>query len=140
MAAKTTSIRRSPTIWRVNPATKAQSRVLSLNDRLAKKAYDNGVLYMKMKLYSAATIYFQKSLDDYPDSRWACRSALGLGEGHLRLRHWSDASNQLQKVVDTCRDPDVLSRARDLLGKARDGLAQNPPAAPDSSAGTTSGF
>jgi outer membrane assembly lipoprotein YfiO len=111
----------------------AGEKIRSLNDRLAKKAYENGVTYMKLKLYSAASVYFKKSLDEHPESQWACRAAVGLGDSYIRMRKWTEASSQLQKVVDTCPDQKLVSHAKDLLAKARTGLAQNPPAPPDTS-------
>jgi TolA-binding protein len=92
---------------------------------------------MKMKLYDAAGIYFRKSLENYPESGYACLSAKGLGESLLRQRLWAEASEQLQKVIDTCPDPRIVSHARELLARAQEGLAQlsAPPdtsGAPDS--------
>ena len=111
----------------------ARKQMQVLEDRLAKKSYENGVLYLKMKVYDAAEVYFQKSIDDYPTSPYACRAATSLGEIHLRRQRWTEASNQLQKVVDTCPDQEVQGKARELLARARAGLAQVRPSVPDTS-------
>jgi outer membrane protein assembly factor BamD len=111
----------------------AKKRMQELEDRLAKKAFENGVLYFKMKVYDAAEVYFKKAIDDYPVSPYACRAATSLGEIHLKRQRWTEASDQLQKVVDTCPDRDLQNRARELLARARAGLAENRPSVPDTS-------
>jgi outer membrane protein assembly factor BamD len=114
----------------------ARTRIVQLEDRLAKKSYENGALYLRMRHWRAAEIYFQQVLEDYPQSNWVCRAALGLGESFYRRSDWTSAAEQLTRVVDTCSDPEVREKAAELLDRSKTELARATPAdtsgAPDS--------
>jgi outer membrane protein assembly factor BamD len=114
----------------------ARGRIAALEDRLAKKSYENGALYLRMRHWRAAEIYFQQVLEDYPQSTWVCRAALGLGESFYHRSDWKSATEQLTRVVDTCADPEVRGKATKLLGHSKLELARTTPAdtsgAPDS--------
>ena len=47
---------------------KAQADILILREKLSKKAYNIGLLYMKMEEYSAAMIGFKKVIESYYDT------------------------------------------------------------------------
>lgn len=110
----------------------ASERIAALTDRLAEKAYENAVLYLRMKIPSAAEVYFNRVLNEFGETKWACRAALGLGEVQMKKHRWRQATEQLQRVLDTCPDPELKARADRLMGKARGELARLGPAAPDS--------
>ena len=50
-----------------------------IHDLLGKKAYQSANLYFRRKHYGAAGIYFQKIIDEFPDTSWAGRSWYYLG-------------------------------------------------------------
>lgn len=105
----------------------ARARIAALEDRLAKKAYENGALYLRMRHWRAAEIYFRMVLDEHPQSAWACRAALGLGESFYHRSDWTSATEQLTRVVDTCPDHDIQSKAAKLLDRSRSELARQAP-------------
>jgi outer membrane protein assembly factor BamD len=47
---------------------KAQEDILVLREKLSKKAYNSGLLYMKMEEYSAAMLGFKKVIESYYDT------------------------------------------------------------------------
>lgn len=47
---------------------KAQEVILVLREKLSKKAYNSGLLYMKMEEYSAAMLVFKKVIESYYDT------------------------------------------------------------------------
>jgi outer membrane protein assembly factor BamD len=47
---------------------KAQEEILVLREKLSKKAYNSGLLYMKMEEYSAAMLGFNKVIESYYDT------------------------------------------------------------------------
>lgn len=115
----------------------AQERIQALEDRLARKDYENGALYMKMRSPEAARLYFQLVVERHPQSVWACRASLGIGESLASQRRWAEAAERLQGVVDSCSG-ETQARARGLLARARE-LAGEPGAlAPGSSAAADS--
>jgi outer membrane protein assembly factor BamD len=48
-------------------------------DKLAHKQYDSGRIYLVMKDYKAAALYFQQVMDKYYDSQWAACAAFQIG-------------------------------------------------------------
>ncbi len=48
-------------------------------DLLGKKAFQSAKLYFKRKHYNAAGIYFQKIIDEYPETSWAGMSWYYIG-------------------------------------------------------------
>jgi outer membrane protein assembly factor BamD len=113
--------------------SKAQERIRVLEDRLARKEYENGVLYLKMRAPEAARLYFQMVLDDHPQSSFACRASLGLGESLLALRRWAEAADRLQAVADSCSG-EPAAQARGFLPRARGMAAATRASIPDSAA------
>ena len=65
-------------------AEEARKRLAVLTDRQAEKRWRNGRLYMRLKSYDAAVLYFESVLQEYPNSRWAAESALLLGDVYER--------------------------------------------------------
>lgn len=62
----------------------AQELIFKCRSKLAHKEYSNGLIYLKMKDYRAAEIYFSAVLDEYYDTEWAARSSYQLGVCHAR--------------------------------------------------------
>ncbi len=120
-------------------AAEAKKRAAELTCRLGKKAYENGILYLRMNALEASRIYFRKSMNDYPDCEWACRSSIGLGEADIKSRRWADAIEHLGKAANECSDAGIKEKARKLMDKAREGMAETAesaaevPGQPDSS-------
>jgi outer membrane protein assembly factor BamD len=112
-------------------AEKARQRIEVLAERLARKAYESGELYLKMRAYDSAITYFRWNLERYPEGLWAWRSRLGLAEALLKKRRWSDSLEELERVASECPDSAIREKARKLIRKARNGFVESPPAAPD---------
>ncbi len=58
---------------------KAQKAISECREKLAHKVFANGVIYLKMKDFTAASIYFQEVLDRYYDTPWAAEAAFESG-------------------------------------------------------------
>ena len=61
-------------------ALEAQSYIGKCRNKLARKHYSNGVIYLKMKQYAAASIYFRGVLDQYYDTEWAADATYRLSQ------------------------------------------------------------
>ena len=48
----------------------ADGYILELRNKLARKAYNAADLYMRMRSYRAAAIYYGVTIDEYPESEW----------------------------------------------------------------------
>ncbi|MBD3349352.1 MAG: outer membrane protein assembly factor BamD, partial [Candidatus Eisenbacteria bacterium] len=62
----------------------AVEKMDELRSRLAKKDYDNGLLYLTLESPDAARVYFEAVAEDYPDTVWARRALLEVARIHRR--------------------------------------------------------
>lgn len=67
-----------------------------IHDLLGKKAFQSAKLYFKRKHYGAAEIYFQKIIDEFPETSWAGKSwyyigymRQSMGENDIAARSYS---------------------------------------------------
>ncbi len=60
-------------------ALEAQGYIGKCREKLARKHYSNGIIYLKMKQYGAASIYFRGVINQYYDTRWAADATYKLG-------------------------------------------------------------
>jgi len=58
----------------------AQHLIEECREKFAHKEFASGVIYMKMKDYRAAQIYFQTVIEKYYDTEWAAEAACKLGD------------------------------------------------------------
>ena len=79
-------------------ARMARERLAVLTERQAEKRWRNGRLYMRLKSYDAAIVYFKSVLKDYPNSRWAAESALLLADIYERRGMLEEAAEVLRQV------------------------------------------
>lgn len=52
----------------------ADKLTVLINEKLAHKDYESGLIYYKMKQYSSAKIYFEGVVKDYQETQWAGKS------------------------------------------------------------------
>ncbi len=52
----------------------AADKIDDLREKLAKKSYEAAQFYVRTEQYEAATIYLDKTIDQYPESKWAERA------------------------------------------------------------------
>lgn len=76
-------------------AKDAAAKISELNDKLAKKEFENGKLYFKLEYYKAAVAYFDNVMDRYHDTQYADDALLWKARA-LRERH--DYSGALDAV------------------------------------------
>ncbi len=54
--------------------TESAARIDELRNKLAHKAYESAQFYVRTEQYKAATIYLDRTIDQYPESKWAERA------------------------------------------------------------------
>lgn len=52
----------------------AAALMLEVDEKLARKDYEAGMIYFKMKQYSSSKIYFEEVVKEYPNTTWAAKS------------------------------------------------------------------
>lgn len=89
----------------------AKERIKACRTKLAEKQYLNAELYLKLKRYDAARLYFEDILTRFPDTKWAMPAQFGMGEALLKQQKWEEALAVFQKVCDSQGDATLKQRA-----------------------------
>jgi outer membrane protein assembly factor BamD len=92
----------------------AEAKIIEMNNRLAKKDYDTGVLYMKMERYKAATFYFESVLEKHHDSEYAERAHVGKIEALMARKRFGEARVETEKFLAKYPESEFTSRVRSL--------------------------
>lgn len=95
----------------------AEKRVSFCRDWLAQKGNQAGQLYLRMKRPEAARVYFQRTLDRFPDSRFAAAARLGLGRAYEAQGKIEAAREAYRAVAEDAQTApaDVREEARSRL-------------------------
>ncbi len=64
--------------------------------RLARKAYESGVVYTRVADFRAARVYFQKVIDDYTDTEFAGSAVYQLAEACYQEKKWDEAHESFE--------------------------------------------
>ncbi len=83
--------------------------------RLAEKSVKNGELYLKLKQWSPAAVYFLEVERDFPDTPWIDRAQVGHAESLRQQGKFDEARRLLEPALDGMADPDQRRRAEVLL-------------------------
>src|SRR5262249_33886284 len=65
-------------------------------DRLAKKDYENGRIYLKLSQLDPALFYFRQVQSLYPESNWVSWAKLGEASVYVKRERWDDAEPVLE--------------------------------------------
>jgi outer membrane protein assembly factor BamD len=95
--------------------TEAESALAECRSRLAEKEYLAGKLYMKLKSYGAARIYFDSVLETYGDTPWAALAMLMKGRALAEEKMYDEAEAVFRNVLEDYPDSQAgLEAAREL--------------------------
>ena len=89
----------------------AEEALSECRSRLAEKDYLAGKLYLKMKNYTAARLYFDSVIETYGDTPWAPRALLSKGRSYKAQRRFQDARAAFEQVMDDFAGSDASSEA-----------------------------
>jgi outer membrane protein assembly factor BamD len=78
----------------------AEKRINELNTKLALKDFGNGMTYMHMEYYKAATYYFDVVLDKYHDTQYAEPALLKKAEALSNRKKYTEAKEALEKFKE----------------------------------------
>jgi outer membrane protein assembly factor BamD len=97
----------------------AESKIMEMNTKLAEKEYHDGIIYMKMDYYRAATVYFEDVIEKYHDTPYAELAQLKKAEA-LSDRHKSvDAMTELETFYRKYPNSKHKKEADELLTKLK---------------------
>jgi outer membrane assembly lipoprotein YfiO len=113
-------------------ADTARRWVKELDEKLAYKAYLNGMFYLRRQAVDAAVIYFNDTANGWPDSRWAPAAVARIVEAYTKIGYREEADQARQRLL---RDFPQSAEAHALAtapptGPPSSGSAATPPPAP----------
>ncbi|MBD3179160.1 MAG: outer membrane protein assembly factor BamD [Candidatus Latescibacteria bacterium] len=82
-----------------NRREEAQKLLARVDDKLAEKKFIGGKLYFDRDHYSAARVYFERTIDLYPQTVWAPRSKYYLGRILEKEGEADQAARMYREVI-----------------------------------------
>ena len=118
--------------------TEAAERIDELRNKLARKSYEAAQFYVRTGRYRAANIYFDKTIDQYPETEWAERSLVDQIQTYItyadnsitarQAERYSNAIETYEKFLQLFPDSEYRSEVENLHDEAQRKLANVPPA------------
>lgn len=110
--------------------------ISEMRSKLAKKLYYSGDLYMRTDRYEAAIIYYDLTIDKYPESKWAQRALVNEIETYntyadrsilaRQQERYKKAVESYEKFIQLFPDGEYRQEAEELVDEARTALAELP--------------
>jgi outer membrane protein assembly factor BamD len=117
----------------------AEAKITELRTKLAKKEFENGVIYMKMEYYKAAAVYFDLILEKYHDTPYAEPALLKKVEALMSRKRFQEAAEEIEKFFKKYPQSSLLPEAERLREEVRRKLSESQTSASsDSTAGNNS--
>ncbi len=92
----------------------AEAKIRELNDKLAKKEYEAGIIYIKGGNYKAATQQFDYVLEKYHDTDYADRALIAKIEALVARKRYADAKIEVTKFFEKYPTSPLRERAESL--------------------------
>jgi outer membrane protein assembly factor BamD len=101
-------LHRYPDHWRV---TMAERRVLDARTQLAQKMVDTGNLYVKLRDWEPARVYYRRTINEYRETVPSADAEIGLAVVDAKLGKITEALASLQDIQDRFPGRPVAGRA-----------------------------
>jgi outer membrane protein assembly factor BamD len=95
----------------------AQKLFKECRTKLAKKVYKGGYLYYRMRRYDAASLYFERVLDEYHDTEWSKLAQFCLAEALYKEKKYDQAKEEYQKFIQDFPQDMLTKKANKKLEK-----------------------
>jgi outer membrane protein assembly factor BamD len=80
------------------PATRATRYVAEMRLKLAQKAFDTGLFYMRRRAYDAAVVYFQQVVDQFPQTPLAATALRQIADVYTIQGYVEDAQEARERL------------------------------------------
>lgn len=77
--------------------TEAAEKIDELREKLAHKSYEAAQFYLRTEQYKAATIYLDRTIDQYPESKWAERALVDQVQAYIEYADNSVPEKQAER-------------------------------------------
>ena len=74
----------------------AKAYLTEAKTRLARKLFESGTIYTRLRDYYAARVYFQKVIDDYTETPYAADATYQIAESYFQQKNWDEAQTKFQ--------------------------------------------
>ena len=95
----------------------AKKAILDGQSKLARKEYENGMLYFKMYDVRAAEIYFQYVVDNYTNTKYAALSLFKLSELEYKKGKYAEALDKFNNFIKVYPGSDLVPKANEYIDK-----------------------
>lgn len=120
----------------------AAEYISELRSKLARKLYNAADLYMRTDQYEAAIIYFDLTIDRYPETEWAAQALVDEINAYViyadnsitskQRERYTKAVESYEKFLQLFPESDLRSKAEDYVDDARTALAELGPSSDES--------
>jgi outer membrane protein assembly factor BamD len=73
--------------------------IYACQGKLANKRYDSGRIYLTLRLYDSARVYFKSTQEDFPNSFWSREAAFGLAECDFLQKNYREAQKGYEALL-----------------------------------------
>jgi len=87
-------------------------------ERLAKKDYKSGLVYVHLGSPASAKIYFQRVVDDFTDTPYAAKAAFYLGEAEMQFGNYDEARRHFSNFSVVFAEHEWIAKAQKNEEKA----------------------
>lgn len=95
----------------------AKKAILDGQSKLARKEYENGMLYFKVYDVKAAEIYFQYVVDNYTNTKYAALSLFKLSELEYKKGKYAEALEKFNNFIKVYPGSDLVPKANEYIDK-----------------------
>ncbi|WP_445665041.1 outer membrane protein assembly factor BamD [Fodinibius sp. AD559] len=121
-------------------ADEAGQYISEMRTKLARKLYHSADLYLRTDRYEAAVIYYDLTIDKYPETKWAQRALVDKIETYniyadrsvpsKQRERYQKAVEAYEKFIQLYPNGEYRQDAEELVDEARTALAELPDDAP----------
>ena len=97
--------------------SQAREKISELRNKLAKKSYKNGYLYLRTKDYPAALLYFKEVLENYPDTVWAKEALYQIAEANRLQNKIPEALEVYKRFVELYPKDKLASKCKEKISE-----------------------
>jgi len=117
----------------------AAEKIDELRSKLARKAYESGNFYLRTRRYLAASIYYDQTIDQYPESKWAEEALIKQIETYIvyadnsvpskQAERYAKAIENYEKFLQLFPQSSKRAEAEKMYNEAAQKLAEAPTVA-----------
>lgn len=102
--------------------SESNSMIIDLRNKLAKKNYEDGRLYLKIRKYDSALFYFDIVISEFYDTKYCDDSKISKIFTYILIDDYNQAETYYNEISSTFISNDKNNEAKELLSNYKNGL------------------